>query len=188
MLDYFINSGLWIQFFGGIGYALCVCAGVSQQRSKILGTEILGYIIVVMQWLLLGSPSLAIANGIYAYATMTGFFADKSSFATLLSRLSLPLMAVFILMFGGSSLGYGLFVIFASAIGMLAKSQVEMKNLRALAMAGSFLWFFLNWNAGSIPGMVCNISYFSVHAYGLLRLYNPCINLIPFKRACSSAG
>jgi hypothetical protein len=170
MLNEFISSGLWIQFFGAIGYALVVLGGLSKSRSKLLTLELVGIAIVTAQWFLLGSPSLAIAQMIFAYAIVTGLFVDQSKLARYLSVLSLPLMAVLIFGFGEGSLLFGCCVLGASSFGLFAKTQMNMKSLRALSIIGSSSWLILNISSGSIPGAMCNISYICVHCYALFQL------------------
>jgi len=172
----FLEQVFIAQAIGALGYIIGTSSGLFKTRSKLLFFDLLAYIFVATQWFMLSAPSLAIAQLIYAYANITGRFSDRQRVFGYFSIGALPLMAVFVYLFGQGDMLYSSFVVFASAFGLLSKSRVNMVNLRATAMVGNVCWIFLNIHAGSIPGVLCCICYFTIHAYALIRHYNYAIS------------
>ena len=169
-LDWLLSDSTWIYVIGALGYLLYVTSSYLKTRTQMLSSEIVGCLLITLQWVWLGEFVPAGMNFAFVLVAILGLFIPRFKWAQHMYPLILPYSVAILLLFGGGSL-ISVMAFVACIPGLSARYFKNMAILRGLAMSGGFMWLVVNISLGVAAGALCNIFYITGHCLFFIKRY-----------------
>lgn len=166
-----MNAFIWAQLLGFLGYALVAWSPRFESRAKILLMEMVGFVFIFAQFLLLQIEVAIFTSFINAYIAFAGMLIMRSPALAFLKLLGIPMLCGAAFVSYEASLSYFCAIMLIPAL-MTAKFCKDMMFFRLFSICGGVLWIVFAAVNMVVPSLL----------FGLLFVYGHTVELWKLKR------